>query len=382
MPHRPARLWVFNPGHEEALLAPPTGRYTPSREVRQMRHELAPLLTLLASPSDIIYVPASADGSIAASLLRGDGQPATPQELPAQLEVCLWGLEPHSLAEIQRSSLFQQTELELPPITPTFLQLSHRRASSDLLTFLIEQGEYPRDLLPQWVEAEEDREKTQEQLRKAIHEVSQRPLGDPTQLLIKRPYSSSGRGVLPLPLPLQPKHLDALAGNCLRVGSVSIEPFLRVRDNWAIEYYRDQTGEVHFYALSHFETLASGRAYAGNLLASPESLWEELSGRVGEGRLTHLIQLHTTWLKDALQASCYHGYIGIDLFLYEEQDQLLLHPCVEINLRTTMGVLAHKAYERYFSAGEQGRFTIAYQRERTPSFIATVEHHGVEIMLN
>ena len=158
-----------------------------------MRHELAPLLTLLASPSDFIYVPASADGSIAASLLRGDGQPATPQELPAQLEVCLWGLEPHSLAEIQRSSLFQQTELELPPITPTFLQLSHRRASSDLLTFLIEQGDYTSDLLPQWVKAEEDREKTQELLLKAIHEVSQRPLGDPTQLLIKRPYSSSGR---------------------------------------------------------------------------------------------------------------------------------------------------------------------------------------------
>ena len=155
-----------------------------------------------------------------------------------------------------------------------------------------------------------------------------------------------------------------------------------MRDNWAIEYYRDQTGEVHFYALSHFETLASGRAYAGNLLASPEALWEELSGSVGERRLTYLIQLHTTWLKDALQASCYQGYIGIDLFLYEEQDQLLLHPCVEINLRTTMGVLAHKAYERYFSAGEQGHFTLAYQRERTPSFIATVERHGVEIMLN
>ena len=54
-PHAPCpRLWVFNPGHEEALRIPPPLRYTPTSEVRQMRYDLAPLLTLLAEQGDYI----------------------------------------------------------------------------------------------------------------------------------------------------------------------------------------------------------------------------------------------------------------------------------------------------------------------------------------
>ena len=52
-PSRP-RLWVFNPGHEEALSIPPEKRYTLSKEIRWMRYELSSLLHLLASDDDLI----------------------------------------------------------------------------------------------------------------------------------------------------------------------------------------------------------------------------------------------------------------------------------------------------------------------------------------
>ena len=68
----------------------------------------------------------------------------------------------------------------------------------------------------------------------------------------------------------------------------------------------------------------------------------------------------------SMAGSDYVGYIGIDLFLYEVEGQTKLHPCVEINLRTTMGVLAHLAYERYLAPGGQGRFLIEYI-PRTPA---------------
>ncbi len=48
------RLWVFNPGHEEALSFSREKRYTLSKEIRWMRYELSPLLRLLASGEDRI----------------------------------------------------------------------------------------------------------------------------------------------------------------------------------------------------------------------------------------------------------------------------------------------------------------------------------------
>ena len=39
---------------------------------------------------------------------------------------------------------------------------------------------------------------------------------------------------------------------------------------------------------------------------------------------------------------------------------MCLHPCVEINLRMNMGVVAHIFYERYVAKGCKGRFVVDY----------------------
>jgi hypothetical protein len=87
-------------------------------------------------------------------------------------------------------------------------------------------------------------------------------------------------------------------------------------------------------------------------------LWEGLTRLIGEESLQRLIEAHTRWLEEHLHSSEYIGYIGVDLFLYREKGQLCLHPCVEINLRTTMGVLAHFAYEQYVPEGKTGIFRL------------------------
>ena len=362
-----SRLWVFNPGHEEALSFSREKRYTLSKEIRWMRHELSPLLRLLASGEDLIYAPASPDG-IPARLLNaeGDDLPAG-CDLPAELSVVLWGLDDHIVRELRECPLFLATTLLFPPITPSYLRLSHRRASYDLLAYLVSELGYPSDLLPRWIEAGVDKSDTELRLRAAIEGIKSRPLGDPTRVLIKRPYSSSGRGVFPLPLPLQEKHLEALVGSCTRSGSVSIEPYLEVVDNWALEYTRSESGEVSFFALSHFDTLPSGRAYLGNILTSPEDLWERLTSLMSEEALLALINAQCTWLEEELSDSQYTGYIGIDLFFYRDGERLRLHPCVEINLRTTMGVLAHFAYEQYVPDGRKGVFRLERGPRQQPS---------------
>ena len=352
------RLWVFNPGHEEALSFPQHQHLTLSKEIRWMRYELAPLLRLLASGEDLIYAPASPEGA-PARLLNAEGE-TLPKDtiLPPELLVTIWGVEAHILRELKNSPLLSRTTLHLPKFTEAYLQLSHRRASAELLQYLADELGYPSGILPLWIEAAETKEETQRLLLDAISKVTQRALGSPRELIVKRPYSSSGRGVQPLPLPVQEKHLEALVGSCMRSGSLSLEPYLEVIDNWAIEYTRDGSGKVRFFDLSHFDTLPSGRAYRGNTLASPMMLWEGLTRLIGEESLERLIEAHTRWLEERLRSSEYIGYIGVDLFLYREKGQLCLHPCVEINLRTTMGVLAHFAYEQYVPEGKTGIFRL------------------------
>lgn len=361
------RLWVFNPGHEEALSIPPEKRYTLSKEIRWMRYELSSLLHLLASDDDLIYVPTSPDG-FPAHLLRATGE-VLPSDyiLPPSLSVILWGQDAHILRELRECPLFARTTLLLPPLTPDYLRISHRQSSYDLLSHLVHQLGYPQDLLPHWVTAGADRTETEQRLRTAITSVVSRSFGSTEQLMVKRPYTSSGRGVFPLPFPIQPKHLEALIGSCMRCGSISIEPHLDVVDNWAIEYTRNAQGKVSFFALSHFATHPSGRAYLGNHLSSPQELWQKLSTHIGEASLQRLIEAQRRWLERELVASEYIGYIGIDLFFYRDGEQVCFHPCVEINLRTTMGVVAHFAYERYVPTGRKGVFRIERSSYKPPT---------------
>ena len=355
----PPRLWVFNPGHEEALRIPSHLRYTPAKEVRQMRHDLAPLLLLLAHEGDYIYRPASPLGS-PAELLDCRGQSVSPHPLRGStLQLQLWGIEPHIIHELMTAPVLQGIDLVPPPISTDYLRMAHRRSCEGLLRYLIKEGGYPEALLPRWVEQGEDLSETKRLLREALRGVAQ-GYGSPTEVMVKRPFSSSGRGVLPFPRCYRERHLEALAGSCLRLGAVSIEPLWQVIENWALEYVRDGEGRVSFVAFSLFETIASGRAYAGNILQSQESLRARLIQHIGSEALPQLIALHETYLSEALAVSQYEGYIGIDLFLYEDEGQIKLHPAVEINLRTTMGLLAHLAYERYLTPPEEGRFLIEY----------------------
>ena len=332
-----------------------------------MRYELSSLLQLLASDDDLIYVPTSPDGG-PAHLLRSTGE-VLPSDyiLPPSLSVILWGQDAHILRELRECPLFARTTLLCPEITSSYLRLSHRQSSYGLLSHLVHQLGYPQDLLPHWVTVGADRTETEQRLRTAITSVASRSLGSVEQLMVKRPYTSSGRGVFPLPLPIQPKHLEALIGSCMRCGSISIEPHLDVIDNWAIEYTRNTQGEVSFFALSHFATHPSGRAYLGNHLSSPQELWQKLSSYVGENTLQRLIEVQSKWLERELVASEYIGYIGIDLFFYRDGEQVRFHPCVEINLRTTMGVVAHFAYERYVPTGRKGIFRLERSNDKRPT---------------
>ena len=122
-------------------------------------------------------------------------------------------------------------------------------------------------------------------------------------------------------------------------GSVMVEPYYNKVKDFGMEFVSDGNGSVSYIGLSLFQT--SNGAYTGNILASEEEKENLISRYIPIDLLKTVQQKICTkmgsWLKDQ-----YTGVFGIDMMVVrrDDGDGFLLHPCVEINLRRTMGHVA------------------------------------------
>ena len=121
------------------------------------------------------------------------------------------------------------------------------------------------------------------------------------------------------------------------------EPIYNKVCDFAMEFRADREGKVSFAGYSLFETDAFGN-YKGNLLASDAAIGQRLSAYVPpetlHGVRRHLLRVLPDWL-----GGHYAGYLGVDMMICREE-ACRVHPCVEINLRMNMGVLARLFFDR------------------------------------
>ena len=101
-----------------------------------------------------------------------------------------------------------------------------------------------------------------------------------------------------------------------------------------MEFSADGKGHISYEGLSLFHT-ANG-AYTGNILATEQAKREMLSRYVSLPLLDSICE----GIIAGLDLADYCGPFGIDMMAVRADNQLLLHPCVEINLRRTMGHVA------------------------------------------
>ena len=180
--------------------------------------------------------------------------------------------------------------------------------------------------------------------------------------LLKAPLSGSGKGLNWCKGIFTP----FISGWCTRVaasqGGIIAEPIYNKVEDFAMEFYSDGTGEVTFMGYSLFHTGKSGM-YEGNRLLSNEAIWKQLSQYVPSKVLTDLENC-LKYRLSALVGTVYKGYLGVDMmicrFPENEKPVFRIHPCVEINLRMNMGVVARFLYDRYVRSGSTGRFVIDY----------------------
>lgn len=177
---------------------------------------------------------------------------------------------------------------------------------------------------------------------------------DDAPVYVKAPWSSSGRGVFEV------KKLDErvkarVNGILRRQGSVLVEESLDKKRDFAM-LFRARDSQVEWVGYSLFFNSA-GDAYGGNILAGDDFIEDMLVSAGASRDKLHAIRGVLPAILAGLLGDVYNGYLGVDMLIAADG---MIAPCVEVNLRMTMGVVAHILTSRYVSPGVTGVFRVMH----------------------
>lgn len=324
-------LHLYTPYHEDALAAGTAG-YNPGRAARLQMARRWALPALWAAEGDVVLRPDEAENSGAAFACPGVKwvSPADLRHLHPDA-VSPWGWDTRTAVWLRRAGIDEQL---LPNANRmnALRELSSRRTTIQLLPRL-------RRLLPdtvgeaRWCESEDA-------VWKAVRDWG--------AAMLKAPWSCSGRGVFPLTSEADERDRTRLRHLLQKQGAVEAEPIYDRRIDFAMEFLA-AGGRVNYRGLSVFRTVRTGE-YAGNWIAAEARLQSLLPANV-QAMLPRLRQVLCTELA-ALIGGIYEGPLGVDMMVTADATGgHHLHPCIEVNLRPTMGYAAVAAYERFRPEG-------------------------------
>ena len=344
-------LHIFNPEHDIAL-ASGLSNFTAPHAGRQLRHDLGFLPAVWAADGDAVVV----DDVALAERIWLRMAPRIERMLGSEcfhdrnIQFLQWkqlvscrettSVAPWGWNSALRATLLRHGVAEpLLPLTEqiaTMRELSHRRTAAHLLSKLRLQGTVG--------EAFECR------TAGGVDELSRRY----GRVVLKAPWSSSGRGLRFIDTQRLPQDGRCLPANVGRwqagvitsQGSVMVEPYYNKVKDFGMEFVSDGCGHVRYLGLSLFHT--SNGAYTGNVLAT-EAVKRDMLSRYVTVELLHAVQDRVCEETARLFNGRYRGPFGVDMMVCAAPGThggmagdkcFLLHPCVELNLRRTMGHVA------------------------------------------
>lgn len=172
------------------------------------------------------------------------------------------------------------------------------------------------------------------------------------RIVLKAPWSSSGRGI---------RYVSCMPGTngntmtpqlegwinhvVARQGSVVGEPYYDKVCDFGMEFDSNSNGGISYKGLSLFST--SNGAYVGNVLNDEEHKEAVLCRYVPQQLLKKIRGKIEEILSEAFEGK-YTGPFGIDMMVVRNADNgLAVHPCVELNLRMTMGYVSILIANKY-----------------------------------
>ena len=316
-------LHIFNPEHDIAL-ASDLSNFTAPRAGRKLRTDLAFLPAMWAAEGDAVLVDDAEQALDGYRRLLPDTSVHARFVTKEQLShLGVQRVEPWGWDRALRAQLLRYGVETVPSedYIAMVRQLSHRRTAAQLLPSLRIDG-----TVGEAVEC-----CTLQQV-----EECQARWG---QVVVKAPWSSSGRGVRFYDAARLMDNEELIMNNWVRnvlktQGSVMVEPFYEKVMDFGMEFTADASTGIHYEGLSLFHTVRG--AYVGNIVATEAEKQQMLCHYLPEELLEQVRQL----IIANLRLADYCGPFGVDMMVVASDGDYLLHPCVEINLRRTMGHVA------------------------------------------
>ena len=157
------------------------------------------------------------------------------------------------------------------------------------------------------------------------------------QYVLKAPWSSSGRGLRFVDMNHEgiSTHLKGWIKNVIdKQKYITAEPYYSKVCDFGMEFYAHKDGTIDYLGLSVFNT--TNGAYTGNVLADETQKEKILSRFVSTTCLKNIRDIIKNIMSSALK-DVYTGPFGVDMMILNNG---YIHPCVELNLRQTMGHVA------------------------------------------
>ncbi len=270
-------------------------------------------------------------------IFDGDGQGKTPAP---------WGWSAAS-RQVFLDNGFDAEQLPDNSTIERLRDLSHRRTSRVISEKLKECVDF--DIAPSAVEATD------------IEQVIQ-IIETHRDIVVKTPWSSSGRGIFDTVNMDRAELLRQTEGLIRRNGSVMVEKWLDRIEDFAMLFDSDRRS-VKFTGYSLFT--ANGRGtYEGNILLSDQQIATRLAQNIDPAHLEAIKSALCTVLTEII-CPTYEGPLGVDMAIARTYDGgAILAPVIEMNLRRTMGHVAHRLANDILGEGVTGTFKIV-PRDKT-----------------
>lgn len=347
------KIYFFNPENDLAL-AQGIAQYTAPPMARRLRHDLQLLPIWWASNDDAVWVEDDTD----VSWLR---QMASQLNLPTNIlsskelqnvgdsSFAAWGWSLATRGELLHKGVKPEL-LPSPELLAVQRELSHRRTSITIHQRISELLGY--ELAPFPVELS------------CADEVN-RFIAKHGDVFLKAPWSSSGKGIYHYSPTFGSNQPIANWCNGILnkqksiIGEVALNKVL----DFAMEFHCE-AGKATFYGYSIFYNDSQSSFDHG--VVACESRLEAILAKELNGDLSEIFAIREALetILCELVAPHYSGFVGIDMLLYRnELGEIGINPCIEMNLRTTMGVATCAIGNHFIHHDSIGTFHIEFHKE-------------------
>lgn len=359
-------IYLFNPTSEMAV-ANGTVSWQPNQILQQFEEDLSFLPAYFATKEDIVLVKNIPGNAFLEQFQTLNIQLPSfmkLQELEEEVlakEVLLNSIKPWGWSRV----VYWKLKDIWPFCKPEFLDGSHGTWNEKLRTFI--SREFSLKILKEIISNSTMTELISERnfpvICTSFHEIEKEHSNNKLSI-VKLPWSSSGRGLQVInQAQIHPSIKNRLLGAIKQQGFVMVEPMLDKKMDFAL-HFEVSPNEISYLGKTVFGTSEDGK-YAANYLSGCVPSEQQQYFNFLLEREKYLVELVHGALDNSYLKEYYNGFLGVDGMVFLQDNQLNIHPCVEINLRYNMGVLALKLEELISSnstgiyrqfGGKQGEF--------------------------